>query len=200
MSYSIQMPDGSLVENIPDELDPKEAKRQIIAKRPEMGGGNPKSGIMSDFGGAVENLTNLAHTGLGVSLGDANAQALQGIKRQQADAAKRVSGTDTKKIWDKVDQGDYWEAMKEAGRQVPSAMAQIAPSIGQSAGAAAAGRIGGAALGTLVAGPAGTAIGGTLGQYGLPLAVGAVQALGGMSMRKAGEQQEAARERWPPMR
>jgi hypothetical protein len=191
MSYSIQMPDGSLVENIPDELDPKEAKRQIIAKRPEMGGGNPKSGIMSDFGGAVENLTNLAHTGLGVSLGDANAQALQGIKRQQADAAKRVSGTDTKKIWDKVDQGDYWEAMKEAGRQVPSAMAQIAPSIGQSAGAAAAGRIGGAALGTLVAGPAGTAIGGTLGQYGLPLAVGAVQALGGMSMRKAGEQQEA---------
>ena len=36
MSYSIRLPDGTLVENIPDELDPREAKQQILAKRPEL--------------------------------------------------------------------------------------------------------------------------------------------------------------------
>jgi len=36
MPYSIELPDGTLVQDIPDNLDPREAKRQILAKRPDL--------------------------------------------------------------------------------------------------------------------------------------------------------------------
>ena len=41
MPYSIQLPDGSLVENIPDEITPREAKARIIKAYPQYA---PESG------------------------------------------------------------------------------------------------------------------------------------------------------------
>jgi hypothetical protein len=35
MAYSIRLPDGSLVENIPDEVTPQEAKARILRARPD---------------------------------------------------------------------------------------------------------------------------------------------------------------------
>jgi hypothetical protein len=37
MAYSIRLPDGSLVENIPDEITPEAAKAKLLALRPELG-------------------------------------------------------------------------------------------------------------------------------------------------------------------
>jgi hypothetical protein len=35
MAYSIRLPDGTLVRNIPDELSPEEAKARIIKAYPQ---------------------------------------------------------------------------------------------------------------------------------------------------------------------
>jgi hypothetical protein len=37
MTYSIRLPDGSLVENIPDEITPEAAKAKLLSFRPELG-------------------------------------------------------------------------------------------------------------------------------------------------------------------
>jgi hypothetical protein len=37
MAYSIRLPDGSLVENIPDEITPEAAKAKLLSLRPELG-------------------------------------------------------------------------------------------------------------------------------------------------------------------
>lgn len=59
MAYSIRLPDGTLVENIPDSVTPEEAKRRIIAKYPEFG---PKgeSGFIPAFKAGVESLKGQA--------------------------------------------------------------------------------------------------------------------------------------------
>jgi hypothetical protein len=41
MPYSIRLPNGSLVQNIPDEVTPQQAKAKILARRPELL--NPKA-------------------------------------------------------------------------------------------------------------------------------------------------------------
>jgi DNA-binding protein H-NS/GNAT superfamily N-acetyltransferase len=57
MPYSIQLPDGSLVENIPDEITPREAKARIIKAYPQYA---PESGdvfvpaLKSGFSGVQE--------------------------------------------------------------------------------------------------------------------------------------------------
>lgn len=59
MAYSIRLPDGTLVDNIPDSVTPEEAKRRIIAKYPEFG---PKgeSGFMPALKAGVESLKGQA--------------------------------------------------------------------------------------------------------------------------------------------
>jgi len=37
MAYSIELPDGTLVEDIPDGVTPEQAKAKILAWRPELG-------------------------------------------------------------------------------------------------------------------------------------------------------------------
>ena len=49
MSYSIRLPNGTLVENIPDDLDPKEAKRKIIAAYPEFAPQTTIGGHVKEF-------------------------------------------------------------------------------------------------------------------------------------------------------
>lgn len=62
MPYSITLPDGSSVDNIPDELDPKEAARRIAAAHPELmgqipgGGAGPKGGFMPAMKASWEDL------------------------------------------------------------------------------------------------------------------------------------------------
>jgi hypothetical protein len=58
MPYSIRLPDGTLVENIPDELNPSEAKRRIVAAYPQFApettvGGQVKEAFKGLIPGAV---------------------------------------------------------------------------------------------------------------------------------------------------
>ena len=58
MSYSIRLPDGTLVENIPDDLNPSEAKKRIIAAYPQFApettiGGQVKEAFKGLVPGAV---------------------------------------------------------------------------------------------------------------------------------------------------
>ena len=64
MPYSIELPDGTLVQDIPDELDPKEAKRRIYEKRPDLA---PKTTV----GGQIAQLPAAAARGLVGTLGGA---------------------------------------------------------------------------------------------------------------------------------
>jgi hypothetical protein len=43
MTYDIRLPDGTLVENIPDDLDPKDAKARILQAYPELALGESRS-------------------------------------------------------------------------------------------------------------------------------------------------------------
>ena len=58
MPYSIRLPDGTLVENIPDDLNPSEAKKRIIAAYPQFApettiGGQVKEAFKGLVPGAV---------------------------------------------------------------------------------------------------------------------------------------------------
>lgn len=64
MPYSIELPDGTLVQDIPDALDPKEAKRRIYEKRPDLA---PKTTV----GGQLSQLPAAAARGLVGTLGGA---------------------------------------------------------------------------------------------------------------------------------
>ncbi len=63
MPYSIRLPDGTLVDNIPDDLDPSEAKRRIIAAFPQFAPETTVAGqIKEGFKGLVPGAIGLLET------------------------------------------------------------------------------------------------------------------------------------------
>lgn len=62
MPYAIRLPDGTLVQNIPDEVTPEAAKAKIIAARPEYA---PKPSTERTMGEAVKDVGAGAVSGLG---------------------------------------------------------------------------------------------------------------------------------------
>jgi hypothetical protein len=152
----------------------------------------PKTGIMADIAGSASNLLNLGRTGLASLTGDSNLAVAEGLKRQQATQEKYKSGLDLEKITKAFDQGEYGTAAGEAVRQVPSAVASLAPSIAQEVSLAKLGRVGGGALGALLGRSKGAAdVGAEIGQYSTTYLVNAIQALGGQAQAKAQEQLQA---------
>ena len=187
--YSVQGPDGRVYDiEGPDKTPDSEliaALEAYLAAKPK-----PKTGLLADVAGSASNLLNIGRTGIAALTGDANAAAVEGLKREQATQEKYQSGFDPEKITQPWEKGQYLTSAGEAIKQIPSAMASLVPSIGQEMGLAAAGRLGGGALGAL-AGPGGSAVGATVGQYAVPLIVNAIQALGGQAQEKAQMQQKA---------
>ena len=152
----------------------------------------PKTGIMADIAGSASNLLNLGRTGLASLTGDSNLAVAEGLKRQQATQDKYKSGLDLEKITQPFEQGDYLASAGEAVRQVPSAVASLAPSVAQEMTLAKLGRVGGGALGALLGRSKGAAdVGAEIGQYGTTYLVNAIQALGGQAQAKAQEQLQA---------
>jgi hypothetical protein len=145
---------------------------------------------MADVMGAGANLMNLGRTGLAALTGDTTQAAQAGVTRQEELQKRYKSGFDPEKITAPFEQGQYGTAAGEALKQVPSAVATVAPSVLQTASLAAAGRLGGGALGSFF-GPVGTVAGAQVGQYALPAVVGFIQALGGQAQEKVQTQKEA---------
>ena len=151
----------------------------------------PKEGLMSDFAASAKNLLGISKTGIGALTGDTTQAALEGKRRQEKLSEEYKSGFNPQAIADKFNQGQYLGAAGEALRQVPSAVASIAPSVGQEIGLAGLGRIGGGAIGALTPLPGGAAIGQQVGQYALPVVVNFIQALGSQAQEKVKAQVEA---------
>ena len=197
MAQYVQLPDGSLFPVAQGE-DYTAAMRAAYAKYPDAFelsqpttlAKPPKEGLGADLAASAKNLLNIGKTGIGALTGDTTQAALEGEQRQEALNKEYKSGFNPQAIADKWNQGQYLGAAGEALSQVPSAVASIAPSVGQELGAAALGRIGGGALGSF-AGPAGTVLGAQVGQYAVPLAVNFVQALGSQAQEKVKAQKEA---------
>lgn len=177
--YDIQGPEGASEEDIISALT------EQLRRAPK-----PKKGLLSDVAGGAENLLNIGRTGIAALTGDTTQAAEAGLARQQKLSEERTPGFQPEKITDKFDKGEYLSSVGEAIRQVPSAIAGLLPSVGQEMGLALTGRIAGGALGSL-AGPAGTAVGSQIGQYGVPLIVNAIQALGSQAQEKIQMQKQA---------
>jgi len=132
MPYSIRMPDGALVQNIPDELSPEAAKAQIIQRLPQYGpkertwgeaatdiGASAISGIGSLvqvpgqlYGLATGNFNKTGALGLGEDIQKYGEEMKSpGLKAREA--ARDVAVQDAEK-------GGQWEAFKAAVGQTVS--------------------------------------------------------------------------------
>ena len=195
--YRISAPNGKTYQiEGPPGATQDQVIQAVLAQNPEAGGApevptapQPRKGVLADVMGGATNLLNIGRTGIAALTGDTNVAAQAGLERQKNLQNQYESGFQPEKILSEFDKGNYLSSAGEAIKQVPSAVAGLLPSVGQEAGLAAAGRLGGGALGS-VFGPAGTAVGATAGQYALPLIVNAIQALGSQAQEKAQAQIE----------
>jgi hypothetical protein len=93
MSYSIRLPDGTLVENIPDDLNPSEAKKRIIAAYPQFApettiGGQVKEAFKGLVPGAV-GLLETAGAGAAALLPEDYERGTREQIKELATAAKK---------------------------------------------------------------------------------------------------------------
>ena len=95
--YSVQGPDGRVYDiEGPDKTPDSEliaALEAYLAAKPK-----PKTGLLADVAGSASNLLNIGRTGIAALTGDANAAAVEGLKREQATQEKYQSGFDPEKI------------------------------------------------------------------------------------------------------
>jgi hypothetical protein len=152
MAYSIRLPDGTLVENIPDDVDPSAAKQKILSAYPdigrppvdtrkpeELGAGERlkaagKRGIES-FGEMVGGLGLAKETLTGDT--DAARARMQGIQEQ-----RRLEGREGSKTLSAADIGRIYEeqGLLSAAGKVPSYIGeQLLQSAPQMAGPLAVG-------------------------------------------------------------
>jgi len=154
MPYSIQLPDGTLVENIPDEVDPSAAKARIIAQHPELGP-KPKTGIGAALGKGVESIISSGRTAFGAATGDADEAARAGLERGEAMGKKYADQVSLQKVKDAYNKDGVLSAAGEAISQIPAAIAEQAPNLAAMAGSARLGAMAGSVLG-----PVGATVGG----------------------------------------
>lgn len=195
MPQYIQLPSGAYYEakegqSYMEALASAKAKYPEAFEEPERKPA-PKTGLGADVASSIANLYNIGRTGLAALTGDTTQAAIEGVKREKAAAERYKPTFSAENVTQPFEQGEYGKAAMEAVKGVPGAIAQLAPSVGQEMGLAAAGRLGGGALGTFFGGPAGAAIGAQVGQYAVPFVVNAIQALGGQAQAKVQAQTEA---------
>ena len=109
MTYAIRLPDGTLVENIPDAVPPEQAKAQILASRPDLGStertwGEAASDVGAALAGGVGQLLQVPGKISGLVTGDMSDTGLRGF-------GKTVE--------------DYWKAKKSEGLLARKAQADL---------------------------------------------------------------------------
>ena len=189
MTYSIRLPDGTLVRNIPDDITPEEAKARIVADRPELlhkaaedvgFGERTIEGIKRGLGSYSDVASGLGLFGSAVTGSDAEAQRkMQAIKADQAEQDKEeIQSLTAKGIADVYRRKGLGAAVKEVPGYVTEKILESAP---QMAAPFAVGSAVGAVSGPL-APITGTLAG--VGTYG-------IQQLGNFMQRQALEKQSA---------
>jgi hypothetical protein len=153
MAYSIRLPDGTLVENIPDDVDPSAAKQKILSAYPNLGAAPSQPRVNPEELGAGERLAAAGKRGIesfgemlgGLGLaketltGDTEAARarMQGIQEQkrleEREGSKTLSAADIGRIYEK-------EGLLSAAGKVPSYIGeQLLQSAPQMAGPLAVG-------------------------------------------------------------
>jgi translation initiation factor 2B subunit (eIF-2B alpha/beta/delta family) len=180
MPYSIQLPDGTTVANIPDNIPFDEAKKDILKRRPDLAGPSETAGVGEALKGALKRGLSTQATGIGALL-NADKEAALGLQRAEDITEKPATSLEAVKR--AYEQQGIFGGAKEALSQIPGAIAEQVPYIGEMAAGA---RLG-AMAGSVVAPGVGTVIGGTLGAF----APAALSAFGSNVERQAAEKQQA---------
>ena len=170
MPYSIRLPDGTLVENIPDDLSPEEAKRRILRARPDLAP-PPKEGLGAALRGGAERLLSTAQTGI-ESLFDAEGAARRGVERGEDIGRRFAPGADLEAVKKAYQERGLLPAAGEVISQIPGAVAEQLPNIGATLASARLGAMAGAPfgpLGALVGGVGGAAAPSVLQLFGAGL-------------------------------
>jgi hypothetical protein len=197
MPYSIQLPDGSTVDGIPDNIDPKEAARQIAAKRPELMGqkaspaNKPESGILASAKQGLEQLESSVRTGYKSFTGDARQAGQEGIKRSEGIQRRYADEVGMDKVGAAYDKDGLFGGAKEIIRQAPHAIAQQIPNLGATWASGYAGAKIGGAGGSLIAPGPGTAIGAIVGGLGGAFLPGFLASQGANVQRQVQENPDA---------
>lgn len=183
MANYIKLPDGSFFP-VEEGENYSSAMRAAYAKYPEAFGGSKqeapqKSGIAGAIGKGFESAVSSGRTALESLAGTPEEAAQAGLKRQEKLGEKYADQVSLEKVKEAYNKDGILSAAKEAIGQIPAAIAEQAPQLGATLGAARAG----AALGSF-AGPVGTVVGGLAGAA-LP---SLIQQFGGNIERQAQEQ------------
>jgi len=165
-------------------MSPDEAYDKAIAKFPDLLGDTPKpkKGIGAAFTKGLESSIGAGQTTVESMFG-ADEAAKKGLKREQALAGKYEEQIGLDKLREAYEKKGITGAGGELLRQVPLALAEQAPNIAASLGAAKLGAMAGSAVMPGV----GTAVGAGLGA----LTPAALQLFGSNVQRQAAEQQQA---------
>lgn len=170
MPYSIRLPDGTLVKNIPDDLSPEEAKRRILRVRPDLAP-PPKEGLGAALRGGAERLLSTAQTGI-ESLFDAEGAARRGVERGEDIGRRFAPGADLEAVKKAYQERGLLPAAGEVISQIPGAVAEQLPNIGATLASARLGAMAGSPfgpLGALVGGVGGAAAPSVLQLFGANL-------------------------------
>ena len=149
MPYNIQLPDGTLVENIPDEITPEAAKKKILASRPDLAGAPTEdTGYFDMLGRAVTRGAKQTGSLLGDVLPAMAARAVgadEYAARQMAEAEetqKEIAqkyGARYGELADVKGVGDFLPFASEViAEQIPNIATALIPGVG---GAALGGRM-----------------------------------------------------------
>lgn len=149
MPYNIQLPDGTLVENIPDEITPEAAKKKILASRPDLAGAPTEdTGYFDMLGRAVTRGAKQTGSLLGDVLPAMAARAVgadEYAARQMAEAEetqKEIAqkyGARYGELADVKGVGDFLPFVSEViAEQIPNIATALIPGVG---GAALGGRM-----------------------------------------------------------
>jgi hypothetical protein len=162
MTYEVELPDGTVVEGIPDEMSHADAKAYILKRRPDLAGNAPtaKPGIVNEAKRGLEQFLSSSGTGIAAAGGQeaANTAATRGVAAQQ-DIARRRGEAPMEAVSRVYDKEGFFPAAGQFVRDMPRALAGQLPHMG----AAIAGGRAGAMAGTAVGGPYGALIGAALG-------------------------------------
>lgn len=182
--YSVQGPDGRIydIEGPAGASDESiiSALEQHLAAQPK-----PKTGVLAALGKGAESTLSQLRSGISGAFGSGEEAATAGLQRGEDINSKYADQVSLDKIKEAYEKRGLLSAAKEVAGQIPAAIAEQAPNLATSFGAARLGAMAGAPFG-----PVGAVVGGGLGAFAPSL----IQQYGGNIERQAQEQKNRGEE------
>lgn len=148
MPYSIRLPDGTTVANIPDNIPFEDAKRDILKRRPDLAAAAQPPVETAGLGESLKGgLRQFGRTfGTGVVGAFAPEEAAQRfLKETKEEPIKQATSLEA--VRQKYLESGFFPAAGEALSQIPGAIAEQLPNLAATAAGARLGAMAGAPLG-----------------------------------------------------